>query len=146
MPSAAARCPRCDHDGALYFSPCAPKYTATWLARYTVAQIEGLGDFSVQGSGYYQSRSIAQDVTPYDPITHTVMPQTILQSRHVIDARLEWAKMFGHAIDLQLYVRNLTKQKYYTQINDSYASPTFGNTAAILGDPRTYGMTVKYVF
>ncbi|WP_242124265.1 TonB-dependent receptor [Sphingobium sp. Sx8-8] len=124
----------------------APKYTVTWLARYALIDSERTGRVSIQGSGYYQSDTVAQDVTSFDPITETVRPQTVLHSRHVIDGMLEWANVMGGAVDLQLYVRNLTKARYLTQINDALASTSFGQTEAIMGNPRTYGGSLKIRF
>ncbi len=122
----------------------APKHSLSWLARVNFAGSEEMGQFYIQGSGIYQSNTVAIDITNYNPITKITDPNTVIASRHVVDARLQWSGAMGTPVDVQLYVRNLFKKKYITSITDAYSS--LGMTASLIGDPRTMGIVVKYDF
>ncbi len=43
-----------------------------------------------------------------------------------------------------LWARNLTDEKYFEQL--LVAGGNAGQYAAVLGDPKTYGVTVRYSF
>jgi iron complex outermembrane receptor protein len=50
----------------------------------------------------------------------------------------------GQGLSAYVWVRNLFNQDYYEQLLP--AGGNAGHYAAVLGDPRTYGITLKYVF
>jgi iron complex outermembrane receptor protein len=123
----------------------APKYTATWRARYTLIDEPQAGAVSVGMNGYYQSWTVSTDASTFNPVTQKVYEPDIIKARHIVDASIEWAKVMGTTIDIRLYAKNLFKEKYYGYIQNSYHAGT-GSTAASLGDPRTFGLVVKYGF
>jgi iron complex outermembrane recepter protein len=61
----------------------------------------------------------------------------------LIDARLELQRIGGSNLDVALWGKNLTDKEYAVNISDQ---PVFGFTASLYGDPRTYGMSLKYSF
>lgn len=133
-----------DYSGARFAG--APEHTFGWLARLRVAGSDDVGQFYVQASGYYQSSSVAIDATNYDPVHKVTAPWTILGSRHIVDARLEWANVMGKPLDLQIYAKNLFNEKYLTGMNDGIFNNALGFTSALVGDPRTVGVVMKYKF
>lgn len=133
-----------DYSGAPFAG--APKYTATYNARYTFVDRPDLGAISAGFNGYYQSRSVSTDAVPvYNPVTKSVVPEDWLESRHIVDASIQWNSVMGTRLDLRAYVKNLFQEKYKTYIQDSYAS-AFGQRTTTLGEPRTFGIVGKYSF
>ncbi|WP_337185270.1 TonB-dependent receptor [Phenylobacterium sp.] len=62
----------------------------------------------------------------------------------LINAQFEWKNMFGRSIDGALFVKNLTDNTY---IKGGVAlQQQLGLTQAIFGEPRTYGVSLRYRF
>ena len=87
-----------------------------------------IGNFAFSGNDHYTS--------PYA----LVADRSILQTRHhVLDASLNWTSPDKH-YDLNLFVRNLTKQYYYV-VGQASSSLT-----VVPGAPQTYGATLGFHF
>lgn len=123
----------------------APKYTATWLARYALVDSDTAGRISASVNGYYQSKTVSTDATSFNIATQQPYPDDVIKSRHIVDAAIEWSNIQGSNVDLRLYGKNIFKTEYYGYIQNAYYS-AIGNSAATLGDPRTYGVEVKFSF
>ena len=70
-------------------------------------------------------------------------PAALVDSYTKINARLAFTTMNGN-LELALYGRNLTDEATYTATVDSALSP--GIYSAIIEEPRTYGLQVRYNF
>jgi iron complex outermembrane receptor protein len=70
-------------------------------------------------------------------------PIAFQDAYNLLDARVELRHIAGSRVDVSIWGKNLTNTDYAVNISDQ---PVFGFTSAIYGDPRTYGMNVKYSF
>jgi iron complex outermembrane receptor protein len=70
-------------------------------------------------------------------------PIAFQDAYNLLDARVELKHIAGSRVDVSIWGKNLTNTDYAVNISDQ---PVFGFTSAIYGDPRTYGMNVKYSF
>lgn len=61
----------------------------------------------------------------------------------LVDARLELKNVGGLPLDIGIWGKNLADKEYAVNISDQ---PAFGFTSNVYGDPRTFGMHVKYWF
>jgi iron complex outermembrane receptor protein len=61
----------------------------------------------------------------------------------LVDARLELKNIARSRVDVGFWGKNLTNKVYAVNISDE---PVFGFTAALYGDPRTYGVDIRYSF
>lgn len=123
----------------------APKYTATWMARYALVDSPELGRISASMNGFYQSETVSTDATSFNTATQLPYPDDVIKGRHIVDAAVEWSDVKGTGFDLRFYVKNIFKAEYYGYIQNAYYS-AIGNSAATLGEPRTWGIEVKYSF
>ncbi len=71
-------------------------------------------------------------------------PGNIAPSYGLVDARLDWKKIGGSDVDLGLYVKNATNKEYLLNTTDRTSS--FGFNSRLYGDPRTYGLEIRYAF
>ncbi|SDC97388.1 iron complex outermembrane recepter protein [Sphingomonas sp. YR710] len=62
----------------------------------------------------------------------------------LLSANLNWKAIYGKPIDISLFGTNLTAKKYYTAVNDLSGSGGF--VSKYFGEPRTYGVRIKYSF
>ena len=106
--------------------PFAPPFSASLGAIYTVET--GVGTFSLSGNDHYNS--------PYS----MVGDDSIRQKRHhVVDGSLNWTSS-SKRFDVNLFVRNLTKQYVYAVAQEST------NFAIVPAAPRTFGVTAGVHF
>jgi iron complex outermembrane receptor protein len=77
-----------------------------------------------------------------DDVPFAYDPQSIARQEAygLLNARIK-ARLAQTGLDLSLWVRNLTDQRYVTR---ALISPTF--IGATPGDPRTYGLSLRYQF
>jgi len=67
-----------------------------------------------------------------------------LPGYNLVNMRLDWEKIGGTGLDLSLFVRNLTKERYFAAADVLLKS--FPVNSVAVGDPRTYGVTARYNF
>ncbi|MET0239046.1 MAG: TonB-dependent receptor [Sphingobium sp.] len=68
----------------------------------------------------------------------------LLPSLDLLNVNVNWGSVAGLPIDLALFATNVTKKKYATARFGGYTS--FGFEAESVGEPRMYGLRVKYRF
>jgi iron complex outermembrane recepter protein len=61
----------------------------------------------------------------------------------VINANSNWEGVGGMPIDAAFFVTNLTNQKTYLHAN---VQSTAGFISSIIGEPRMWGVRIKYKF
>ena len=66
-----------------------------------------------------------------------------LPGRTLLNLNFEWASIAGMPLDLTLFATNVTKKKYYSFVPGLASS---GFESAIVGEPRMYGLRLKYTF
>jgi len=118
-----------------------PKSMVSGSIRYDIPAGEEVGDFSAQVSGSYTSRRLVSELNGFDPSTGKVNPDYVLHSYKTFDARIEWARMLKTNTTVAIWVKNLSNEQYYTAFPSNV-----GEKSGILGDPRTYGVTLNYTF
>jgi iron complex outermembrane receptor protein len=62
----------------------------------------------------------------------------------LLNLNLNWENVAGSPVDLGLFATNVTKQEYVAYKNDLYSD--LGFVSGVLGEPRTYGIRLKYRF
>jgi iron complex outermembrane receptor protein len=110
-----------------------PRYKATGTAAYTLPLPESVGSVTASATVTYTSSYLSQYASRagIDAIT-------------LLNLNLNWTNVAGGPVDLGLFATNVTKQKYYTYQNDLYNDVGF--TSATVGEPRMYGLRLKYRF
>ena len=108
---------------------------------------DGAGDMSFMASYYYQSE-IATDPAN----TPNGNPQVELSSQGAwipswdkLDLRLDWSNVLGSQVSLAAFVKNATDEEYLVGTANQL-STLFGQLAYLYGEPRTYGMEIRYSF
>jgi iron complex outermembrane receptor protein len=110
-----------------------PRYKATGTIAYTLPLAESIGDVTAAATVIYTSSYLSQYAARAGVDAYTLL-----------NLNLSWRKIGGGPVDLSLFATNVTKQKYYTYQNDLYTDVGF--TSATIGEPRMFGMRLKYRF
>ena len=123
-----------------------PRHKLTVTGTYTLPLDESLGKVSVSLTYSYSSRQR----TTYalrDPAVSVFFGGRdigVLQPRNLFNANLNWNRVAGSPVDLSAFVTNLTNDTYYSHVNGLF--PSVGFDTATLGEPRMYGLRLRYSF
>jgi iron complex outermembrane receptor protein len=121
-----------------------PKNTFSGYIRYH-QDLEGLGRFSAILSGYHQDWMWAlEGASNYNATTKQYNPHDRIPGYTIYKARVELSNIKDRDLSVALYVDNLTNKHYFTGLVDVYN--TLGFSIQTLGEPRTWGLEVKYGF
>ncbi|MBX3510340.1 MAG: TonB-dependent receptor [Hyphomonadaceae bacterium] len=66
---------------------------------------------------------------------------SIIPSRELIDARIDWRNVAGSRFDLSIFATNLADEEYWTYVTDASVL-----AARQIGQPRMYGARLRYNF
>ncbi|GGB85812.1 TonB-dependent receptor [Novosphingobium endophyticum] len=113
--------------------PYSPKHQASVTASYSLPLPESVGTVTLSGTYSYRSKLI----TTYTSAEGTLRPLSLL------DLNLNWESVAGSPIDLGVFATNVTNKYYYTHVNEQSSS---GFISRYLGEPRMYGLRVRYRF
>jgi len=97
----------------------------------------GAGQLALTVDGYAQSHMQTSD--------DNVLPEGIIQGYKLFNGRVEWRDVLGKPVTLGAFIRNLTKEKYYTS-GVTVAGAGLGYTVRTIGAPRTFGFTGRVDF
>ena len=115
-----------------------PKYKTSINFAYNTPLPQGVGQASARVNYTWQDREILAE----QPLANGVTPA---QSGYGLwNLRLDWRNVLGKPLDVSAYAKNLTGQYYLVGIAD--LSTSLGVTLAIPGEPRTYGVELRYHF
>lgn len=119
--------------------PLAIPHQFTGSATWTLPLPESWGNLSIGGTIVYNSsyRSVADGTA--DP----TLDFGILPGRTFGNANVTWKRIAGSNFDASVFVTNVTNEKMFTHVNDSYER---GIVSYSLDEPRMYGLRVKYRF
>jgi len=111
----------------------APKWKAAGTAAYTLPLSEDVGKVTASAtyaytSGYYTLANIGGNVPGYG----------------LLNLNLNWTSVAGSPVDVSLFASNVAAKKYATF--KSIYLPTLGFSSIVLGEPRMYGIRVRYNF
>jgi iron complex outermembrane receptor protein len=122
-----------------------PKNKASASANYRLPFDQKVGKIVLGAIFSYTSPQLATYAYA-DPAAAAAMGGNvgILQARHLLDLNLNWSSILGSPLDLGLFGTNITDAKYYSFV-PGLGVPTGFETATI-GEPRMYGMRVRYHF
>lgn len=73
-------------------------------------------------------------------------PGAILESFGLLSASLDWRSVAGSGFDLGLFATNLTNKLYRISNSNGYQSGGFLLWSTLYGEPRMYGLRLKYRF
>ena len=138
--------------------PNAQPHKLTLSANYTLPLPESVGAITFGGTWIYTGkfRSVADScptaTTPGCPTlrdssgTPYVLTNPgagIVPSTNVLNLNLNWNNVGGMPVDATLFVTNVTKEVVYLNINENTSR---GFRSALLGEPRMWGLRLKYRF
>ncbi|GGZ17273.1 hypothetical protein GCM10011614_34760 [Novosphingobium colocasiae] len=114
-----------------------PKWAGGAFAKVTVPVGDNAGEVSLRGEVYAQSSQ------EFSNLADTYVPNTTLPGYALINASLDWNKVMGSNLNLSVFVKNATQKGYYT---GGFGFVPLGISSVVPGQPRMYGLTVKYNF
>ncbi|MDE8651196.1 TonB-dependent receptor [Novosphingobium sp. H3SJ31-1] len=129
--------------GALPFTP---KHKVSATANYTLPLDRAIGEITLGGTFSYTARMFYQD-----PVTSTGR-RTILGSfddysfiaaNTLVNLNASWSGIMGSPVDAQFFMTNAFDKRYFTAHN---ISPAQGYLARYIGEPRMYGVRLRYSF
>jgi len=126
----------------LFYSP---KHRLTLTGTYTLPLDESIGRVSL-GATYVMTSKQYFSHNDDHAFSIGAIPfnASRLQATELLSLNLNWANVGGMPIDLALFGTNVTNRKYRVAASNSLA--TLGADYAILGEPRMYGVRLKYRF
>ncbi|WP_379510295.1 TonB-dependent receptor [Novosphingobium bradum] len=113
--------------------PVTPRHKFIGGATLRLPVPEGMGQLSVSASYTYTS--------DYD---YTTGVFGTLPSTELVNANLTWNSVAGAPVDLSVFATNLLNEKYVITANDNRTAA--GHVSNSLGEPRMYGMRLRYRF
>lgn len=119
--------------------PFAIPHQFTGSASWTLPLPPEAGELSIGGTLVYMSsyRAVADGTA--DP----TLDFGILPGRTFGNAHITWKGIAGSGFDATFFVTNITNEKMFTHVNDSYER---GMVTYSLDEPRMYGLRLKYRF
>jgi len=120
-----------------YFGP----YSDTPETSYSLF-VRASWDMGEKGQMALRGEFYAQDEWYYSQTADSASPLTTIPSYELINVRAEWSGLYGTNVNLAVFARNLTEEKYYAGGNSN--ALTGGFNAVIPGQPRMMGLEVSY--
>jgi iron complex outermembrane receptor protein len=94
-----------------------------------------IGDVSVRASYAWQDdQQVASDLQPFG----------VIPAYGLLNMRLDWESIAGSDVTLSVYGTNMTDEEYRVTSNATYN--TTGLVGAAFGDPRMYGVSLRYAW
>ena len=125
--------------------PFAPKNRITATATYRLPVDESVGRISLgatfthtdsQYASHHSDHAFAAGIIPFNS---SIIPKTDL-----LTLNLNWNDVAGLPVDLALFATNVTNEKYTVAATSNLSS--VGADFVLLGEPRMYGLRLKYRF
>ena len=122
-----------------------PEHKLVVSANYVLPLSEGIGEISL-GASYSYTSDQRSNYAARDPATIARFGRDIgiIKPVNLVNANINWDRIGGSPVDLSLFATNLTKERYYTYVPGLWAGTGF--ETAIIGEPRMYGMRLRYNF
>lgn len=112
-----------------------PKHKFSFTAIYRVPLDMSVGNLSLRATYAYQSKFFDAPAA---------QPMDYIQAYGLLNASIDWTNIFGKPLDLSIFVNNATNHDYRIgQYNNYYTS---GEVISLYGEPRMYGVRVRYRF
>jgi iron complex outermembrane receptor protein len=143
--NAAFDCEKASFLTAGSILPFAPKNRITATATYFLPVDESVGRISIGATFTHTDKYFASHANDAAfaagkiPFNASIAPATDL-----LNLNVNWKSVGGSPIDLAAFATNVTKEKYY--VAPAGGISTLGAEYLFLGEPRMYGVRVKYNF
>lgn len=119
--------------------PNAPENRLAVGARFRVLAPRSGGEIWIGGTYTYQDE-IYVGIGDNGPGS----PANVQDAYDLVNLRAEWLEMFGSRFDLAAFVSNASDEEYLVTNLDLYNA--LGYAAGTYGEPRMFGVTLKYAF
>ena len=116
-----------------------PKHKLTLSGTYVLPIPEDMGTLSIGATYSYTSNQSGDN-----SLTGVAADFGVLGTRNIINLNLDWRSVGGSDVDLAVFATNITKDKYKTTPGTGFQS--FGFVDSQVGQPRMYGVRVRYNF
>ncbi len=123
----------------------APKNRVTVTGTYTLPLDESIGAISV-GATFTHTDKQFQTHTNDIPFALGAIPEAygLLPATDLLNLNLNWKSVAGSPVDVALFATNVTNEKY--RVATAGGLTSVGAEFIVLGEPRMYGVRVKYRF
>ncbi|GAB3104178.1 TonB-dependent receptor [Aestuariicella hydrocarbonica] len=131
-------------DTPFYFTP-EHAFTASVSYSYPLANDTGVLRFSANAA--YQDDvwlNALQTIELIDQTPANLRSSLQQDAFWLVGLSLGWDNVLGSKLDLSAYVKNLTDEEY--ALGGVMLYPTFGLSTKVYGEPRNYGMQLRYQF
>ncbi|GAB3324531.1 TonB-dependent receptor [Haliea atlantica] len=117
-----------------------PEHIAALSVRYYLPLVNNLGELVFFGSLNHQGKIYSSATT-----SEREDPSSWIDSYEVLNLSLEWNGILGSNLDARAFVNNATDETY--AVNEYVGfSQSGGFTNTVYGEPRMYGMSLRYRF
>jgi len=119
-----------------------PRSKATTTGTYTFPLPDTIGRVALSATFTHTNPELvnyADRTAPYPEIAQF----SVLPALNLTNMDLSWKSIWGSHVDVSGFVSNLTNHQYYTFASGLY-SPSLGFETAELGQPRFYGVRLRY--
>lgn len=114
----------------------APKNKAGASVRVRLPFTKSIGEIWVGGNYTYQDQVFAG--------FSAVTPESYMPGYGLLGLRVDYGRIGGTGLSGSIFATNLTDKVYRVANEDLYT--TIGTTTTVYGEPRMYGVTMKYEF
>ena len=124
-----------------------PKHAGSALLSYAVPFGGATEELRFSANGSYRSGvwiNNLQNILAIEATPLAVRPALRQEAYWLFDLGADWMSVMGSGFDILAYVKNVTDEEY--SVGGVQLYPTFGLTTKAYGDPRTYGMALRYKF
>lgn len=120
-----------------------PKNRVTVTGTYTLPLDEALGRVSFAATFTHTDQQFASHADDAF-VSQIGFNPGVLPATNLLNLNFNWNSIAGRPIDLSLFATNVTNQKYWVNMTNSYASVGF--ETEVLGAPRMFGARLRYKF
>jgi iron complex outermembrane receptor protein len=113
--------------------PYTPTQKWTVSGSYRLPLDEALGDIDVSATYSWTGN-----------LVNTSGPFGVVPSIGLLNGQITWSSVTQKPVDISVFATSLTGEKYYTATTDLTGAAGF--VSAVVGEPRMYGVRVKYRF
>lgn len=116
--------------------PSTPKHMINLSAQYTLPLPENVGEVTIGGSWYHRSEF---------PEFYTLPGQRVAPLS-LLNLDVTWRQVLGSRVDATLFATNVTNKTYIAQPSALMAASSYGIATVTYGEPRMWGLRVRYSF
>ncbi|WP_299688833.1 TonB-dependent receptor [Hydrocarboniphaga sp.] len=115
----------------------APKNVYSITGRYTLPTPAEIGKTSVQVNYFHTAGYSASD---------TYAPEQSVDAYGLLNLRADWNSVMRSGFDLGFFVKNALDKEYLNAFGDIYTSAAIGIVTRTPGEPRSFGLDIRYRF